>query len=167
MNWPASHAMKFCLLEHPPQAAAVVDAHTGARKTYAELRSDVERTAAATPKRGRKSLGLLLAQNRYECIVGYLAALNSGDALLVVDATLNRELLLELVATYRPDFICAASSDIAIPGYGKIACDRPSIWERQGPEQDSSLHPSLGLLLNTSGSTGSPKLVRLSPPTSG
>ena len=161
MNWPENHATKFWMLEQPPQAVAVVDAQTGERKTYAELRSDVERTMAAVPSLGRKALFLLLAQNRYECIVAYLAALNAGHALLLVDATLNRELLLNLVATYRPDFIFALSSDLDILLYEKIGCDRPAIWQRHRPDEALAIHPSLALLLNTSGSTGSPKLVRL------
>jgi len=153
--------MKFWMLEHPPATTAVIDTVTGVEKTYGELRSDVERTMAAIPKRGKKSLCLLLAQNRYECIVAYLAALNSGDALMAVDAMLNRELLFDLVATYRPDYISAASADIGVPGYRKVGSVSPNVWESEGQAQQTVIHPSLALLLSTSGSTGSPKFVRL------
>ena len=152
--------MSFWRLEHPHERLAVVDADTGRRRTYGELRSDVERTMAAVPKPGKKSLSLLLAQNRYECLVGYLAALNSGDALILVDATLNRDLLLRFVNTYRPHRICAASPEIALPQYRKSEGDGLNIWESESQEP-AAMHDSLALLLNTSGSTGSPKLVRL------
>jgi long-chain acyl-CoA synthetase len=156
----ASMAMKFWMLEQPQNALAVVDAQTGARNSYEQLRRDTERVAGMIPKLGRKSLGLLLAQNRYECIVAYLAALNSNHALMLVDAALNRNLLLELVATYRPDWICAASPDMGVPGYRMIGIDGVNLWEKERPE-DIEIHSSLALLLTTSGSTGSPKLVRL------
>jgi acyl-CoA synthetase (AMP-forming)/AMP-acid ligase II len=156
----AGMAMKFWSLEHPSNAIFVVDAQTGAQKSYDQLRCDTDRVAAAIPKLGRKSLGLLLGQNRYQCIVAYLAALKSNHALMLVDAALNRKLLLELVAAYRPDWISAGSPDAGVPGYRHIGIDGVNLWEKERPE-DIEIHPSLALLLTTSGSTGSPKLVRL------
>jgi long-chain acyl-CoA synthetase len=158
-------AVNFWKLEHPQERLAVVDVHTGRERTYGELRSDVGRTIAAmaaeTPKPGRKSLVMLLAQNRCECLVAYLAALNSGDALVLVDATLNRELLLRLIDTYRPDRICGTSDEATFPGYCKRQTEGLWLWENEKPES-MAIDESLTLLLNTSGSTGSPKLVRLS-----
>jgi long-chain acyl-CoA synthetase len=165
-------AANFWKLDHPPERLAVVDVHSGRERTYGELRADVEREAtmrpelaAGTAKPSGKSLIMLLAQNRYESLVAYLAALNSGDALVLVDATLNRELLLRLIETYRPDRICgtATSAENAFPGYSKRETGDMGIdiWENENPEA-GEIHQSLALLLNTSGSTGSPKLVRLS-----
>ena len=142
----------------------MVDAHSGRERTYGELRADVDRTKgelAGMRKTGRKSLVMLLADNRYECLVTYLAALNSGDALVLVDATLNRDLLTRLIDTYRPDCICGTSPEITLPGYRKRQTEDLSIWESEKAES-TAIHESLALLLNTSGSTGSPKLVRLS-----
>ena len=166
-------AANFWKLDHPPERLAVVDVQGGRERTYVELRADVEREASAIrselaagkAKPSGKSLTMLLAQNRYESLVAYLAALNSDDALVLVDATLNRDLLLRLIETYRPDRICGSSTSAenAFPGYGKRE-DREigiSIWENANPES-RGIHASLALLLNTSGSTGSPKLVRLS-----
>jgi acyl-CoA synthetase (AMP-forming)/AMP-acid ligase II len=114
-------AANFWKLDHPPERLAVVDVHSGRERTYGELRADVGREVREMAKPSRKSLVLLLAQNRYESLVAYLAALNSGDALMLVDATLNRELLLQLIETYRPDRICgsAASAENPFPGYSK------------------------------------------------
>jgi long-chain acyl-CoA synthetase len=154
-------AMNFWKLEHPPESLAVADTNVGLQRTYGQLRSDVERTMAAMPKPGRKSLIMLLAQNRYECLLAYLAALNAGDALMLVDASLHRDLLLRLMTTYRPDCVWASFPDTVLPGYRKSRGDELSVWEREDQEP-VSIHESLALLLNTSGSTGSPKLVRLS-----
>jgi long-chain acyl-CoA synthetase len=169
-------AANFWKLEHPPERLAVVDVHSGRERTYGELRADVEQTAramrpqraagaeAGTAQPSGQSLIMLLAQNRYESLVAYLAALDSGDALVLVDATLNRDLLLRLIETYRPDRICGGSTAAEnFPGYGERQSGDSGtrIWENEKPEV-TAVHESLALLLNTSGSTGSPKLVRLS-----
>ena len=149
--------MDFWKIEHPPESLAVLEPSTGRQKTYGELRLDV--TRAFVPK--QRSLVMLLAQNRYECLVTYLAALRSGTPLLLVDATLNRELLAQLIETYHPAFIYASASDSAIDGYTLKESSALTVWERKSRES-FAVHDSLALLLNTSGSTGSPKLVRLS-----
>ena len=158
-------AVNFWKLEHPQEKLAVIDVHTGRERTYGELRADVERTMtempAEIPNRRRKSLIMLLAQNRYESLVAYLTALSSGDALMLVDATLSRDLLARLIDIYRPDCICGTSPEITLPGYRKRQTENLGIWETEKPEA-TTIHESLALLLNTSGSTGSPKLVRLS-----
>ncbi len=151
--------MDFWKIEHAPESLAAVEAATGRRKTYGELRHDVGQMFMQ--KQPQRSLILLLAQNRYECLVIYLAALQSGNPLLLADASLNSDLLLQLMNTYRPDYIYASSSDLAPPGYQMRQENRLNVWEKQGKEP-IAIHDSLALLLNTSGSTGSPKLVRLS-----
>src|SRR5438309_2127160 len=105
-----------------------MDAATGQRKTYGELRHDVGQTFM--PKQPQRSLILLLAQNRYECLVTYLAALQSGNPLLLADASLNRDLLLQLVNTYRPDYIYASSSELALPGYRVRLENGLNLWEK-------------------------------------
>ena len=154
-------AVNFWKLEHPGERLAVVDVRTGRGRSYGELRADVERMAAEIRRPGKKSLIMLLAENRYECLVAYLAALNSGDALMLVDATLNHDLLSGVVHTYRPDCIYGGTSEISFSGYHRREAGELWAWENEKPES-TGIHPSLALLLNTSGSTGSPKLVRLS-----
>lgn len=151
----------FWNLEHPEHSVAVVDAHTGRERTYAELRADVELMISAIPRMQRKSLKMLLAQNRYGCLVAYLAALNSRDALILVDASLHPDLLSRLINTYSPDFVLGGLPNIALPGYGKSEIANQIFWVNDAP-RPFAINDSLTLLLNTSGSTGSPKLVRLS-----
>lgn len=85
---------------------------------------------------GRR-LVALAAEPTVEFVVDYLAALDAGHTVLVgADDTLGR-----LVDHYDPDSVGTQ-------------------LRRATPARD--LHPDLALLLSTSGSTGSPKLVRLS-----
>lgn len=149
--------MDFWKLEHPPQSLAVMEPVASLQKTYGELRQDLAQVLM--PR--RRSLIMLLAQNQYSCLLTYLAALQSGHPLLLVDASLNRELLGQLVDTYRPAYIHVSSPDLTLPEY-ELRREQPlNVWERQR-KGTAELHDSLALLLNTSGSTGSPKLVRLS-----
>ena len=109
---------------------------------------------------GRKSLGLLLASNRYECLAAYLAALNSDTALILLDANLNSELQRDFLTAYRPDWVFAGTPGWRGEGYRESGFGEWCLVERERPD-DIEIHPDLALLLNTSGSTGSPKLVRL------
>jgi len=152
--------MTFWSLSQPDHVTVAIDARSGMQWSYATLRADAARIQAALPSLGRKSLGLLLAQNRYECLAAYVAALNSGSALILLDATLNPELLHEFLHAYKPDWIFTLQPNPDFSGYRPSASQEPGLFVAQ-QTQDLDLHPDLALLLNTSGSTGSPKLVRL------
>ena len=151
---------EFWKLAHPPEHLAVIDPAENIEKTYGELRADVERVVGTMPSGRNKSLILLLGQNRYPCLVAYLAALNSGHALLLVDFTLKYELLLHIVAAYQPQRIWGSPIPAEVPGYRK--CSDHVLTLENESKGGTEPHQLVALLLNTSGSTGSPKLVRLS-----
>jgi long-chain acyl-CoA synthetase len=152
--------MKFWEVQKDGVARAAIDARSGKSWSYDQLHEDVTRIRAALPRLGRKSLGLLIAQNRYECLVAYLAALSADSALMLLDAALNAELLRQVVVLYRPDWIFAAQPGTDFAGYRKSASGEPGLFEIERP-QEVEIHPDVAILLSTSGSTGSPKLVRL------
>ncbi|MER5334484.1 AMP-binding protein [Micromonospora sp. NPDC002717] len=112
--------------------------------SYRDLADRVrERVAILGP--GRR-LVLLTGANRVDTIVTYLAALAAGHPLLLAPAD-NPAALARLTATYDPDV--TFTDDHAHPS-------------RHRRRSAHDLHPDLALLLSTSGSTGSPRLVRLS-----
>jgi len=152
--------MEFWKVQHPGDAPAAIEARSGRVWTHEELHRDVARVHEAFSRLGRKSLGLLMSRNRYESLVAYLAALNDGCALILGDAGLNSELLAELVGTYEPDWVMAEQASPSFDGYRQSSCGIPGLLERER-KQELEIHPDLALLLTTSGSTGSPKLVRL------
>lgn len=114
--------------------------------TYAELEDRV-RSVAAQLGRARR-LVLLEARNAAAPLVAYLAALRGGHPVLLVpgDSPEARE---ALAAAYDPDVYVLAETGWAVDGRRR--------------ESTHELHPDLALLLSTSGSTGSAKVVRLSP----
>ncbi len=91
-----------------------------------------------------KALVFAKVSNTKASIVTYLACLKANHPLLLLDASLSDDLLDRLVSCYRPNIIC---------------CDGII---KQLHHDILTLNSNLSLLLSTSGSTGSPKLVRLS-----
>lgn len=89
---------------------------------------------------GPRRLVLLETRNDVATLVHYLAAMTAGHVVLPVDARRDHSSILH---TYEPG----------------IVIDADGIHHGDGRHR---LHDDLALLLSTSGSTGSPKLVRLS-----
>lgn len=96
---------------------------------------------------GRRLIALE-ADNTLPSLTVYLAALASGHPLLILPVG-GGKAAETLIAAYDPDIIARSSN-------GEPVLD----VRRQ--ETAHQLHPDLALLVSTSGSTGSPKLVRLS-----
>ncbi len=109
--------------------------------TYAELATLV--AARAAELGARRKLVLLETRNDLPTLVAYLGALAVHHVVLPVPVGGDHRPVVE---TYHPDVIVADG----------VITEGP----RRRPATE--LHPDLALLLSTSGSTGSPKLVRLS-----
>jgi acyl-CoA synthetase (AMP-forming)/AMP-acid ligase II/peptidoglycan/LPS O-acetylase OafA/YrhL len=115
----------------------------GASLTYAELAARIALRRADLGTRRR--LIFWSAEATADSIVTYLAALQAGHPILPLPPC-DGGRRAELVAHYRPELIAAGGS----------------LVESTGAMPAGDLHPDLALLLSTSGSTGSAKLVRLS-----
>ncbi|MET9736191.1 AMP-binding protein [Streptomyces sp. NPDC006458] len=114
--------------------------------SYAELAARVDVTARRLGRERR--LVLLVGANTVDALVVHLAALTAGHPVLLVPGD-HPEAVKSLIDAYDPDVV-------AHPEGGQWLLD-----ERRAVSAHE-LHPDLALLLSTSGSTGSPKLVRLS-----
>lgn len=132
----------------------------GIRIKYHELQYENEKLAEVV---GSRCLVFLLCSNRLGALIGYTAFLNHGIVPLLLAADLDNELLKELIHVYKPDYLWAPDDkEEMVSEYGKrYQTYEYSLYET-GYHNVYPLKDELCLLLTTSGSTGSPKLVRQS-----
>ena len=114
--------------------------------THAELRARVADFADRLPSaaEGRRLVHLPLRPD-VTSVASYLATLEAGHVALVAPEDARAAAILD---RYQPDITATGDPE------------RP--FRTTSPDPRHLLHPDLALLLSTSGSTGSPKLVRLS-----
>jgi acyl-coenzyme A synthetase/AMP-(fatty) acid ligase len=136
-------------------ATAVVEAGSGVELTYADLDREVRRVGDTFP--GSRSLVFHFAANTLESVVTFLAARTAGHAVALLDPALKPEFVDRLLSLYAPEHVTGLSIP-GVAGYSEVA---PGHWSRDTPS-GSAVHADLAVLLSTSGSTGSPKFVRLS-----
>ena len=112
--------------------------------TYAELDERVRHVADRLGTTRR--LVAIEAATTIDSVVAYLAALRGRHPVLMLAP--GGDLAAELLRTYQPDVVVGSMTQWHI--------------EERRPGTAHDLHPQLALLMSTSGSTGSAKLVRLS-----
>jgi len=126
---------------------------------FSDLDARVEEATEFLRRKGPRQLGLLFMSNTLPCIVAYLACLRAGHVPVLLPNTLAPDLLPPLLQRYQPDWVMRADeSGVTLPGSGLGYSDHTLTNRASLPP----LASELGLLLSTSGTTGSPKLVRLS-----
>jgi acyl-CoA synthetase (AMP-forming)/AMP-acid ligase II len=135
--------------------ARLVDVAGGRTLAGAELSAEVGKRMdelAALP------VGVVFARMSIDLdsVLTYLGAFESGRAIALIDPALDADVLAGLVSRFRPAAVLAASG-AAPDGYVVRGDD----WVRTSADGVQP-HPDLAVLLPTSGSTGNPKLVRLS-----
>ncbi len=135
-------------------AVAAIDS-SGNKLTYGEIVALGQRLSETLPDR---SLMFILTENNCGGIAWVMASLLSGNVPLVLNAHIDKALLGSLIETYAPEFVCRPE-DIEISFGEAQVCDKGYVLESTGAPR-CAMNPVLSHLLPTSGSTGSPKLVR-------
>ena len=118
----------------------------GLSLSYRELAARCDQLACRF--RNRRQLLVVETRNDFDSIIAYLAALRQEMPVMLLDAALNPQLKAQILDRYQPELL----------------------WQKTGPSYElirrqavaNEPNPKLALLLSTSGSTGSPKAVRLS-----
>lgn len=135
------------------QRVAAID-DSGRSVTYGDICDFSKEFAKKLP---RRSLIFLLAENRIGSLLGYTASLSNRIVPLVISAATDEGLYNHLYELYRPEYLWMPESKAK----GKeIVFNAWDYCLVKTGNQPTPMYEELSLLLPTSGSTGSPKLVR-------
>jgi acyl-coenzyme A synthetase/AMP-(fatty) acid ligase len=142
----------------PASSALYLKGH--AVLTYGELAKSVGEFERAL-RYDNKALVLCAGDRDLPTLLAYLAALRLGHAVAFLPAS------SEMLSAYQPEFVVPApgsGSGLADLGYRPAAelVAGVAIFQRKDSQPAGDIYPDTALLLATSGSTGSPKTVRLS-----
>lgn len=149
----------FNLLSYSDNKAVITD--NGVVLTYAQLFEETELLKNKILYRG---LICCLCTNTVGSLIGYVSGFRAHTPLILLDGERDNQYIVSYLEKYQPEYLWLPSgkqSDYKGAvihesyGYSLIQMDYGDNW------QPSPLNDELCLCLTTSGSTGSPKLVRL------
>jgi long-chain acyl-CoA synthetase len=159
MVFGSPHNLLAIVRRHDTRHPALIDATTGATLTYGEVISAAEAVSEYIGSRGRR-LHFHMSGNTPGSVISYLGCLAADIPVCLLDGA-KPPAAHRIIAAYRPPALLApAEADVpaeyiraaVLPGgYAAWECHAANI----------QLHSNLAVLLTTSGSTGDPKLVRL------
>ena len=132
----------------------------GKSMTYGELNAEANALAKSV---GHRCLVFVLCRNVIGSVLGYTAFVNNGIVPVMVNSHLDRALLENLLRTYSPEYLWVPSDQAEqFEDMDTVLEEHEYSLLKTGYEKKYDLYQELGLLVTTSGSTGSPKLVRQS-----
>ena len=127
---------------------------------YNKLFDISEKIAGMVPTR---SLVFLVCSNTPASIAAYVGFINHGIVPVMVDKDLDEELFQNLLEKYLPTYIFAEEAHFDfLDRYTQTLHIAGSVLYDLAEQHPFPLHDDLAILMTTSGSTGSPKLVRQS-----
>lgn len=109
----------------------------------------------------KKSLIFILSSNSLDSILVYLASLKHNCVCLLLDNDIIDKTLNKLIKKYKPNYIFTDKLN-KIEDYEKLISLSKNIILKKKNNKNINFFSKLSLLLTTSGSTGSPKLARIS-----
>ncbi|WP_214828878.1 AMP-binding protein [Exiguobacterium algae] len=133
--------------------------YTNRQYTYSEMLETADSIGRAV---GERTLIFSLCTNNEESLFGYVGFLRGQVVPVLLDAAIPSAQLEKLIELYEPTHIWASAEreDLVENMDVLFTFGDYALFER-GTNVQHDLHEELALLLTTSGSTGSPKLVRL------
>jgi long-chain acyl-CoA synthetase len=152
------------LTQHPPTNIALIDAATGRTISYSELADLVTQASQQLQQLTDRCLVFLDAANTPDFVISYLACLTADFPVCLLDGNDAPSAAAKLIDLYCPTLILSTNSDRLTANYtpaGELPQTNYQIHRSTLTHRFPSPHPSLSLLLPTSGSTGNPKLVKL------
>lgn len=136
-------------------------AEDGCQISYVELKDQADKIGLCVWDR---SLIFFICSNEMASIAGYLGFLSHQRPMVLINDAIEASLFANLLKTYQPGYIFAPRAFFFGSSFvgTEVYADRGYILLRTDFATCYDIHEDLAVLLTTSGSTGSPKLVRLS-----
>ena len=130
--------------------------------TYEKLQKKIN---SFSKKINKRSLCFVLCENDFSTIIAYLGFLNSNSVIALIDQNIKITSLKNLINLYEPEYIFGddTKNSFILNNYKKSYLKKKYLMERKDiKNMKRRFHKDLCLLISTSGTTGSPKLVKLS-----
>lgn len=134
--------------------AAIDDAQDSI--TYGELVNNAITFEDAIPSR---SVVFLLCRNSVGALNAYISMVENGVVPVMLSQDIDEKLLAALMENYKPQYICVGEDRAENFNLPAAYSMRGFVWLDTGNVR-YEINDKLQLLMTTSGSTGSPKLVR-------
>lgn len=141
--------------KHKRESVALID-DEGMQLTYGELAEMMDTVGVQVEPR---SLVIQLCKNTVGSVVGYLGFIEHDAVPVTLNAKIDQELLESLLNIYTPAYIWAPVEEVSRFEFEKVYETYGYALLKTGKER-YPLNKELQLCMTTSGSTGSPKLVR-------
>lgn len=111
----------------------------------------------------KRCLVFSVCENSFESIVGYIGFLRGRIVPVLINDGINDDLFENLLQMYKPEYIWLPRKKATVAHWGTEVYNYDNyVLLKTAHVIDYTLHKDLALLLTTSGSTGSPMLVRQS-----
>lgn len=135
-----------------------VQTEQGQTLTYAQLAYAASSVVAEIEPR---KFTFCLCENTIGSFVGYVAFMVNNIPTVLLDASKDIDIIDGLIEHYQPQYIWCPTKRIDELSIGVPVMEYEDYTLLQTGKQEYEIHPDLLLCLTTSGTTGSPKLVKL------
>lgn len=147
--------MIFDIDKKPASSLAAID-DAGGQLTYGDLFDLRGKLSAVLPER---ELVFCLCENKVGALAGFLSLYDCKDVCLLLSSHIDKALLKVLDETYDPSYYWMPEAMVEESGYEKVYNYKGFVLCKTG-KKAPAMHSELSMLMTTSGTTGSPKLVR-------
>lgn len=130
--------------------------------TYKKLQENLNNLSKKIKER---SLAFIICKNDLSTVIAYLGFLKSKSVIALIDENIKAKSLDNLIELYQPEYIYGINEkhNFEKKEYKKKKFRGKYFMEHNNiPNIRKKFHKDLCLLISTSGTTGSPKLVKLS-----
>jgi long-chain acyl-CoA synthetase len=149
----------YPLLFEPTSHPFAID-DNGEPHSYSELSESISRFAKFLEPR---QLVFMFCENDIGSLVGIPSLIQNNVVPLLLQRESNNDFVERLIKLYRPKYLYAPlDMQSRFPDWTLVLAEYGYVLLEKMSSESSHFHDDLAMLLTTSGSTGSPKLVRLS-----